>query len=396
MKFKYLLIFLLVNTSIFAQGIAWEPTIDAAIKKAKATNKPLFVECYHPNCPVCMSLEPTFKNTEVGKFYNANFVNYKLNLSDANQVKYLDKKRIRLPGFPLFLFMDKDEKILHTCDPINSPEGFVNHAKTALNPDERTGDMKRRYEAGEKNVDLLIGLSYLTRITLDTATNLKAANDLFEIYPKDQLGSETSWQITKKCITDVENGFTKYWFDHINDAAQIESRGGHAGNEMNALGAIVQSSLFSPRALKYSTVQVNLIKEYMNRLGAGPYIAANTWQVEIPALIRENRVADAINLANTMATQFSGNGQALVYVTRYMTDNTTDNQYFTTAKGWIQKAKPLLKENKDLVEYYYESARLHKRGGDAATAKKDAIQGKTLATTAKLPTKRFDDLIATL
>ncbi|RYE40106.1 MAG: DUF255 domain-containing protein, partial [Sphingobacteriales bacterium] len=77
-----------ISSFAFSQGIAWEPTIEGAFAKAKAQNKPVFVECYHPNCPICMSLEPTLKNAEVGKFYNQNFINYKLNLSDPKQVMF--------------------------------------------------------------------------------------------------------------------------------------------------------------------------------------------------------------------------------------------------------------------------------------------------------------------
>ncbi len=87
-------ILLCIINVAFSQGIAFEPTIDAAFQKAKATGKPVFVECYHPNCPICMALEPTLKNAEVGKYYNQNFVNYKLNLSDAKQVAFLIKTKI--------------------------------------------------------------------------------------------------------------------------------------------------------------------------------------------------------------------------------------------------------------------------------------------------------------
>jgi thiol-disulfide isomerase/thioredoxin len=389
-KFVILFILFAINQSVSAQGIIFEPTIDAAIKKAQATGKPIFVECYHPNCPICLSLEPTLKNAQVGKYYNQNFVNFKLNLSDANQVKYLDKKKIRLISYPLFLYFDKNQNIIHSTDPLNTAEGFIQHGQDALNPSVRTGDTKRRYESGEKNIDLLVGLAYLSRITFDTTTAMKASNDLFEIFPKDQLGTELSWKITKKCVIDVENGFAKYWFDNIAVAAEFEKKEGHPDNEKNSLGWIVQSSLFSPRAAKYSTNQINVIKDYMTRLGAGQFVMANTWQVEIPALIREGKSNDAVNIANQMAQSYATNGQALVFITKFMNDNFTDAQYAVTAQDLLKKARPLLKENKDLVEYYYESARLNQKSGNTEAAKKDAQQGKTYATLAKVDVKRFE------
>ncbi|MGK0357654.1 MAG: hypothetical protein ACJATY_003313, partial [Spirosomataceae bacterium] len=40
------------------QEITWQPTIEAAFQQAKAEGKLVFVECYLPTCPVCISMEP--------------------------------------------------------------------------------------------------------------------------------------------------------------------------------------------------------------------------------------------------------------------------------------------------------------------------------------------------
>jgi thiol:disulfide interchange protein len=89
---------------INTKEITWQPTIEAAFQQAKAEGKLVFLECYLPTCPVCMSMEPFFKEPEIAKKYNSNFVNFKLDCSKKELVAFLDEKQIFLPSFPLFLF----------------------------------------------------------------------------------------------------------------------------------------------------------------------------------------------------------------------------------------------------------------------------------------------------
>lgn len=397
-KTLLLLTFLAFGYITLAQGIAWEPTIEGAFAKAKAVNKPVFVECFHPNCPICMSLEPTLKNAEVGKFYNANFVNYKLNLSDAKQVKFLNEQKMYLTGFPLFIYFDANKKVLHHTDPINMPESLINHGKDALNPDVRTGGTLAKYEAGNRDVNTLIGLSYLLRLTLDTTKNVQVANDLYAAFPKEKLNEKQSWFILKKCVMDMENGFAEHWFKNIDSAALLEAEDGHRGNEQNALGQVIQASLYSRRGFNYNLDQVNKVKQYMGLIGAGQYVDGVTWQFEGRALMREGRTAEAVAIAQRMSQTeaFAKNGLALVYLVTYFNDNAKDTQYADAAKQWLQKGRMLLKENKDLAEYHYQKARLDQKTSNIAVAKKEAEQAKMYATLAKIDAKKFNDLVSSI
>jgi thiol-disulfide isomerase/thioredoxin len=65
--------------------VTWNPSIDDALAQAKASGKLLFVECYSPTCPVCQSMEPFFKKTEVATKYNSSFINYKLDVGNDEQ-----------------------------------------------------------------------------------------------------------------------------------------------------------------------------------------------------------------------------------------------------------------------------------------------------------------------
>lgn len=368
--------FILISCLAFAQGISWEPTIQGAFAKAKAQNKPVFVECFHPNCPICMSLEPTLKNAEVGKFYNQNFINYKLNLSDAKQVKFLSDKKIYLPGFPLFLYFDKNQNIQHHTDPVNTPKDFVNHAKAALDPNVQSGTAWKRYQAGSRDVGMMASLAYLLRITQDTTRNIKVANDLYSVYPKDKLNSSESWEIAKKCLMDVDNGFAEFWLRNLETARKYESAKGHEGTETNAMGMLVQMAIYSPKASKYSLAKVNKLKQYMNLIGAGQYITSNTWQIEAQALIREQGQDKAMSFIQNMVSQTS-QPQMLVYYVTFYNVNFPDGKLASQVRNWMNTALPQLKSPLDIANARYESARLYKKAGDVAKAKQEITLAKT-------------------
>jgi hypothetical protein len=338
-------------------------------------------------------MEPFFKKSEIAQKYNTDFINYKLDVGNAEQVKFLNSKNIWLPSFPQFLFFDPNGNLVHQADVVTEVKSFIDAANTAQNPEKRAGNFKKRFESGERGLDLLVNYAAYCRLTKDTLNNLVAANELYNIYPKDQIGSEMSWKLTKKCVADIENGFAAYWFAHIPQAAAFEKKDGHQGAENNILGGIIQSSLYSPRGRQYGTDKLALVKKYMTATGAGQYIDGVTWEFETMALIREGKAPQTLAIGDKMVAKYIQNGQSLVYVTKVFNDNYPDKAYVAKAKSWLAKAKPTIKENKYLAEYYFESARVHQKAGDLAAAKADAQQARNMASAAQVDLTKFTELI---
>ncbi|RFS16698.1 thioredoxin family protein [Emticicia sp. C21] len=392
-----LLVCALLAQFTFAQGIVWETDIETAFKKAKAANKLVYVECYLPTCPICMSFEPILKSAKVGEFYNKNFINYKLNGEKPEQVKFLNSKNIHLPNFPLFLYFDPDKNLVHQAEAGEPKEdGVINIGKIALDPDKRASSYKKRYEAGERDLNFLINYAYYSRVVKDTATNLVVAKAVYDVFPKDDLNGPISWAITKKVVEDIDNGFAQYWLEHVDAAKQYEAAGGHPGGEQNIYGVIIQSSLYSLRGQSYSSAKINKIKEYMNKVGFGQYAEGATWQFEAKALVREGQTASAIGVIDNFAKKLATNGAALTFIGSFVLDITTDNTYVPQAEKYIMQGRPLLKDNTQLTESYYQAARAKQRKGDIVAAKKDLVEARKYATLGKIDLKKINDLEAGL
>ncbi len=77
------------------------------LEQAQEENKYIFVDVYADYCPPCKMLENNvFTDQNVGLFYNENFINYKVNLSNRDNTYFQDLHTIN--QLPALLFFDSD------------------------------------------------------------------------------------------------------------------------------------------------------------------------------------------------------------------------------------------------------------------------------------------------
>ena len=88
---------------------------DAAIKKAKAENKLIFVDAYASWCGPCKLMDKkTFKNKQVADYFNEQFVSVKIMIEDSQSatpegIKFASK--YKFDAYPTMFFIDKDGKV---------------------------------------------------------------------------------------------------------------------------------------------------------------------------------------------------------------------------------------------------------------------------------------------
>ncbi|MBX2953754.1 MAG: DUF255 domain-containing protein [Leadbetterella sp.] len=373
--------------------VQWEPDIQQALDKAKATGKVLFVEAYLPTCPACQAMEPNFSDPQVAARFNTGFVNYKMDLSVEGARKFLDDRRVEIPSFPQFLFFDGEGKLVHHGEAHPTPASVLEVAADALDPEKWSSNYRKRFDEGYRDFTFLVKFGAYTRVSMDTLYNPKVVDALYNSFAPEDRGSSLSWSVTKKVVNDTENGFFRYWIEHIPEAAALEKAGGHAGNEMNTLGLMVQRTVFSPASKQYSLEKVDLLKSYMEKVGAGPYADFVLWEHRMLAQLKVGKKADALATGEKTADIFRNNGASLIYLTHIFNDNFPDNDYVPAATKWLKTARPMLKENAYLAEYHYELGRLNRKSGDTAEATKNATEALRLGRLAGIPTERFEALL---
>jgi thiol-disulfide isomerase/thioredoxin len=143
---------LALTFSAAGQGIVFEElTVEEAVAKAKAENRHVFVDVYTDWCGPCrMMSEQVFTLPEVGDYFNAKFVNLKLN-AEKGDIGPAFKAKHGIRAYPTFVVLDGDGQVVHLFTGGVPGVGFIDKVAEAFDPAKAFGFLKRRYDAGERD-----------------------------------------------------------------------------------------------------------------------------------------------------------------------------------------------------------------------------------------------------
>jgi thioredoxin-related protein len=178
-------------------------TWDNVLAKAKKENKYIFVDCYTTWCGPCKTMsKDIFPKEEVGKFYNQNFVNLKIQMDvtkdDNEDVKswYTSAKEIEkkytINAYPTYLIFSPSGEIVHRLVGSMDETKFIENGKIAINPETQYYTLKNQYESQKGNP------AYLYKM-------LNAALDAYEV--------DFSKELSKAYFATQKDMYTK---DNLN------------------------------------------------------------------------------------------------------------------------------------------------------------------------------------
>ncbi len=144
-------------------GIEFETgTWAEVLAKAKAEDKPIFLDGYASWCGPCKRMIKTvFTDGGVGRYYNENFINYKLDMEKGEGPALARKYKVK--SYPTFLFFNSDGELVHRSLGYQEPSKFLVTAKDATDPDKSLVSLATRYEAGERDQEFLKNYSVALR-----------------------------------------------------------------------------------------------------------------------------------------------------------------------------------------------------------------------------------------
>lgn len=103
-----------------------------ALIKAKEDKKIIFLDAYASWCGPCkMMSAKTFTNEEVGKFFNKNFINFKMDMEKNADGPRLSSK-YSLRAYPTLYFVNSDENIVHSTLGYQEPKDLIANGEVAL------------------------------------------------------------------------------------------------------------------------------------------------------------------------------------------------------------------------------------------------------------------------
>jgi thiol-disulfide isomerase/thioredoxin len=392
-----MLLYLLILPAIFVQGqpVQFEKSIRASFEKAKLDNKPVFIEFYNSECIVCLTLEPVFSDAKMGEYYNAQFVNYKLDTKNmkTEDSLFMVKSGLVLTSVPYFLFFDKNEKFLHYSDTKPDVNFLIGTGIKALNPDERAAGLENKYKSGDRTIKTLFAYSLLVQLYNNDSLAAVLADDLFIAFPKKDLGNQKSYIITKNCVNSIENGFFKYWIQNMDRLAGLETEK-HKGQEKQRLAEIVRKSIYSKASGNWDLDKIAAVKKYILLTGLSKDPEAFIWEKETTLLVQQKRYHEALSIGKKMLDEEKqGIKASLGVILHFFTILSTTNE-LNTVKNWLEKIASRKEDVNDEADIMYLNALYYTKTNQAEKAGKTIAAALTFYKKNKLDTKLLTDLMS--
>lgn len=169
------------------KGIAFEhdSNWDKVKAKAKAENKHIFVDCFTTWCGPCKYMSANiFPQEKVGDFFNANFVNLKLQMDetkeDSEEVKswYAEAKRFAtdytVRAYPTFLIFNPDGELVHRIVGGGEADAFIERAQAGLDPEQQYETLVKKFEAHPNDADIAKKTASVASAAYDEALGQRA------------------------------------------------------------------------------------------------------------------------------------------------------------------------------------------------------------------------------
>lgn len=162
MKKTAILSFLFFAVIAFGQGIKFEEgNFKSLLAKAKKENKLIFIDAYAVWCGPCkLMVKNIFPLKPVGDYYNANFINAKIDMEKGEGIDLAKKYNVK--AFPTYLFINGDGEEIHRTLGYVEEKDFIQFAMDAGDPNKRLTALKQKFEKGEKDPEFLKNLAGLT------------------------------------------------------------------------------------------------------------------------------------------------------------------------------------------------------------------------------------------
>lgn len=201
-----------LQATVFAQGITFtKDKWQAVLAKAKAENKPIFVDFYAEWCGPCKFMSKNvFTDAEVGNYYNTNFISVKI---DAEKEEAELVRASQIEAYPSLYYFSPDGKVINKNIGALDKAGLIAFGKKVLNGQSAAKELpalKAKYDANPN--DATVARTYLLALAQADAGDHASAIAIRYLsgLSESQLQEEDNWTIIHKFINNTDSREFKY------------------------------------------------------------------------------------------------------------------------------------------------------------------------------------------
>ena len=203
-----------LSFGVNAEGITFEHiSLDEALKKAKAENKPLFIDIYATWCGPCKMLDrDVFIDDDLGTYMNENFINLKLDGEKGDGDVLMTE--FDMSAFPTMLYLSADKVELNRIVGYVEANGLLETSKTVIDPtSSKLYKLQQKYNAGNRDQSLM--KEYIKELLNRDKDYEEVLTLYLELYPDLDLSKEDDFLIFCMGIEDLEHPLNQSFLDDI-------------------------------------------------------------------------------------------------------------------------------------------------------------------------------------
>ncbi len=195
-------LFVLIGISTYAQQTIAFQNINFAEAKAKAKqeNKLIFLDGYTSWCAPCKWMERNvFNTTEVANYYNANFINIKVDCEVGEGIDLA--KHYKINSFPTYLFLNADGELMYRTQSRMEADAFLKEGQQAMKKEFQIPTIKAAFDQGNRDPEFLLRyIAVMSKVDGALAQPARAALDEMaksDAFMKSPVGWKAITQLTQ-------------------------------------------------------------------------------------------------------------------------------------------------------------------------------------------------------
>ncbi|MFZ4426260.1 MAG: thioredoxin family protein [Saprospiraceae bacterium] len=177
MKKQWMLVMFLLSALVggFSQGIVFfKGTWDEALAKAKAEDKPIFVDAFTTWCGPCKVMSKSvFTDNRVGEVYNAGFINLKIDMEQPEGLRF--QETYPVSAYPTLYYIASDGQVLKKVVGAQQIESFARIGQSVLANSGGASAAAEAYEKGDRSPEVV--LKHIKGLNQSGKSSLKVANE---------------------------------------------------------------------------------------------------------------------------------------------------------------------------------------------------------------------------
>lgn len=199
-----------LTIALNAQGMeffhgSWED----ALEQAEEQGKLIFVDCYTTWCGPCKRMAAsTFPDADVGEFYNANFINVKIDMEKEDGIRF--RQKYAVSAYPTLYYIAPDGEVVFVTKGAKRPEDFLSIGQMAVKKYDGSVQYKEMYDNGDHSFETVY--NYIDALNRNNKSSLKIANEYFRDI--DNIDTPENLEMLMVATTRVDSRIYNYFEEY--------------------------------------------------------------------------------------------------------------------------------------------------------------------------------------